>query len=293
MHVAGYHATRAPKYALKVAWRAPVGALRLLGHAGRLVVWVGDTDLAKAKQPPWPLLKTGQTDVFTSQPFGTDQRGRWVPVTLMFTSGVIGAVPRMGKTFALRELALITALDPRPELHLYDLKGTGDLSALECVAHAYGVGDEDEQITAAVGELRALQAELRRRTRLIRELPRQLCPDNKITPELAARPDLGLHPVFVAVDECQIWFEHPEHGEHIEAIRTDLVKRGPAVGIVVYLDAPAAERVALRARAQREAAGTPRRARRGRHRRARRHPDTHAPAAANSRARASAAARSS
>jgi hypothetical protein len=34
--------------------------------------------------------------------FGTDQRGRAVKLSLMFASMIIGAVPRMGKTFALR-----------------------------------------------------------------------------------------------------------------------------------------------------------------------------------------------
>jgi S-DNA-T family DNA segregation ATPase FtsK/SpoIIIE len=29
------------------------------------------------------------------------------------------------------------------------------------------------------------------------------------------------------VDECQVWFEHPEDGKELEEIYTDLVKRGP------------------------------------------------------------------
>ena len=62
----------------------------------------------------------------------------------MFNSVVIGAIPRMGKTFALRKLLLIAALDPRAELHAFDNKGTGDLAALECVAHRYAAGDEPE-----------------------------------------------------------------------------------------------------------------------------------------------------
>jgi hypothetical protein len=70
-------------------------------HAGRLILWVGDQDLAKAKQPPWPLAKTGRADLFNPVPFGTDQRGRVVTVTLMFASMVVGAVPRVGKALAL------------------------------------------------------------------------------------------------------------------------------------------------------------------------------------------------
>jgi S-DNA-T family DNA segregation ATPase FtsK/SpoIIIE len=200
-------------------------------HAGRLILWVGDQDLAKAKQPGWPLARSGRTDLFAPVPFGTDQRGRVVSVTLMFASMVVGSIPRMGKTFSVRLLLLAAALDVRAELHVYDLKGTGDFSALEPVAHAYRAGDDPDDIEYAVADLVALSGELRRRTRVIRELPRDLCPENKITPELANKRALGLHPIVLAVDECQRWFEHPDHGKALESLAEDLVRRGPAAGI--------------------------------------------------------------
>lgn len=200
-------------------------------HAGRLVLWVGDLDLAKSKQGKWPLATTGKADLFQPVPFGTDQRGRVVSVTLMFASMVIGSIPRMGKTFSLRLLLLAAALDVLAELHLYDLKGTGDLSALAPVAHAYRAGDDEDDIEYALADMRALAAELRRRTKVIRNLPRDLCPENKITRELAEKRSLGLHPIVVGCDECQRWFENPQHGKELEAIAEDLVRRGPAAGI--------------------------------------------------------------
>ena len=205
-------------------------------HAGRLVLWVGDQDMRKATQPAWALRKGTPVDLFQPQPFGTDQRGRWVDLRLMFTSVAIGAIPRMGKTFALRELLLIAALDHRVELHTYDLKGTGDLDPLEPVTHVHGVGDEPEEIDKAVTDLRQLRDELRRRARLIRDLAKQgMAPENKVTPELASKKSLGLQPIVIGVDECQVWFEHPDYGEELEDICTDLVKRGPALGIVLAL----------------------------------------------------------
>ncbi|MEU1312188.1 cell division protein FtsK [Streptomyces cinnamoneus] len=204
-------------------------------HTGRLVLWVGDQDMAKAKRPTWPLLKGGSVDLFKSAPYGTDQRGRWVDVTLMYISGIIGAIPRMGKTFLLRLLLLVASLDPRAELHVYDLKGTGDLGPLERVAHSYRAGDDAEDIQYALRDLRALREELRRRAKVIRGLPRDLCPESKVTSDLANRKGLGLHPVVAGVDECQVWFEHPEHGKEFEEICTDLVKRGPALGITLLL----------------------------------------------------------
>ncbi|WP_414943100.1 FtsK/SpoIIIE domain-containing protein [Amycolatopsis sp. cmx-11-32] len=205
-------------------------------HEGRLVLWVGDKDMSKSTQKPWPLAKPGVTvDLFKPQPFGTDQRGRWVDVTLMFVSVIIGAVPRMGKTVTLRELLLMAALDPRAVLYSYDLKGTGDLSPLAPCSHAYGVGDEAEDVERMLAEMRELREEMRRRTKVIRGLPESVCPDNKVTPELAARKDLRLAPIVVGVDECQVWFEHDKYGAEFEEICVDLAKRGPALGIILIL----------------------------------------------------------
>ncbi|MET4922300.1 cell division protein FtsK [Streptomyces sp. PSRA5] len=205
-------------------------------HTGRLVMWVGDQDMSTAKKPAWPLAKGGSVDLFKPVAFGTDQRGRWVEITLMYIAAVIGAIPRMGKTFLLRLLLLIAALDVRAELHTYDLKGTGDLDPVgERVSHRHRAGDDDEDIEYALADLRELRAELRRRAKMIRSLPRDICPESKVTSELASKPGLGLHPIVVGVDECQVWFEHPKHGGEFEEICTDLVKRGPATGIVLLL----------------------------------------------------------
>ncbi|WP_327324679.1 cell division protein FtsK [Streptomyces sp. NBC_01210] len=205
-------------------------------HTGRLVLWVGDQDMSTAKKPVWPLLKGGAVDLFKAVAFGTDQRGRWVEITLMYIAAVIGAIPRMGKTFLLRLLLLIAALDVRAELHTYDLKGTGDLDPVgERVSHRHRAGDDDEDIEYALADLRTLRQELRRRAKMIRSLPRDICPESKVTSELANKPKLGLHPIVIGVDECQVWFEHPKHGAEFEEICTDLVKRGPATGIVLLL----------------------------------------------------------
>jgi S-DNA-T family DNA segregation ATPase FtsK/SpoIIIE len=205
-------------------------------HTGHLVLWVGDQDMSRASQPAWPLLKSGSVDLFKPVAYGTDQRGRWTEVTLMYIAGVIGAIPRMGKTFLLRLLLLIAALDPRAELHTYDMKGTGDLDPVgNAVGYRHAAGDDDEPIQYALDDFRSLREELRRRTKVIRSLPRDICPESKVTSALADKRSLGLHPIVVGVDECQVLFEHPEHGKEFEEIITDLVKRGPATGIVVLL----------------------------------------------------------
>ncbi|MGY1453820.1 cell division protein FtsK [Streptomyces sp. SS8] len=201
-------------------------------HDGRLVLWVGDKPMNETAKPAWPLAKTGTVDLFKPVVFGNDQRMREVTVTLMFASVVVGSIPRMGKTFLMRLLLLIAALDPRAELHAFDFKGTGDFGALEPVCHRYRAGEEDEDLEYVVAALRELKAELRRRAKVIKSLPRTLCPESKVTSTLASDQRYRLHPIVVGLDECQIAFEHPEYGPEIEAICTDLVKRGPALGIV-------------------------------------------------------------
>ncbi|GAB2915500.1 cell division protein FtsK [Streptomyces mayteni] len=220
--------------------RRPLGCVWPEGvpeeHTGRLVLWVGDQDMSKAKQPAWPLAKTGQVNLFKPVAWATDQRGRWVDLTLMYIAGIIGAIPRMGKTFLLRLLLLIAGLDPRAELHTFDLKGTGDLDPVgDRVSYRHRAGDDEDDIAYILADLREVRAEMRRRTKVIRNLPRDLCPESKVTSELADKKELGLHPIVIGVDECQVLFEHSKHGAEFEEICTDLVKRGPATGIVLLL----------------------------------------------------------
>ena len=75
----------------------------------------------------------------------------------------------MGKTFLLRLLLLVAALDVRAELHLYDLKGTGDLDpAGDRWRTGTGPGTTMRTLAYALHDFRALRDELRRRTKVIR-----------------------------------------------------------------------------------------------------------------------------
>jgi DNA segregation ATPase FtsK/SpoIIIE, S-DNA-T family len=82
---------------------------------------------------------------------------------------LISAMPQMGKTFALRVLA--AALDPTARLRVWELKGTGDLAAMEHVAHEYGSGADEATIEACLASARAVYAELDDRAAQIRTLP--------------------------------------------------------------------------------------------------------------------------
>ncbi|WP_084263535.1 FtsK/SpoIIIE domain-containing protein [Actinomadura formosensis] len=205
-------------------------------HAGRLVLWVGDQDMNQVKPTAGPLAKTAaRVDLFNPVPFGTDQRGRPITVELMYANALIGAMPGMGKTFAMRVLALAAALDPTAELRVYELKGTGDLSALEKVAHQYGSGQDDDTLAECLAALRELRKDLERRAKAIRKLPKDICPENKVTPELAAKRSLGLYPSVFILDECQNLFAHPDFGDEAARLAIDIIKLGRALGVILLL----------------------------------------------------------
>lgn len=216
---------------LGCVWPEPAAHI----HPGRLVLWVGDQDMNKARQPLWPMAKAGQVDLFQSIPFGTDQRGRMVAVPLMYRNLLIGAMPGFGKTFALRVLLLGAALDPSAELRVFELKGTGDLKPLAKVAHHYASGAKDSTIEVCVASLREVYRDLERRADVIDSLPEDVCPENKVTPELAAQKALGLHPLVFAIDEAQELFSHEEFGEEAAKLCTAIIKRGRALGVILLL----------------------------------------------------------
>lgn len=210
-------------------------------NAAHLSLYVCDQPMVEAAQKPWPLMKDGTVDVFKPVPMFTDQKGEWIDLTFAYANMVIGALPRMGKTFLLRQVLLALGLDVRTRVYALDGKGTGDLSPCALFAHFYSVGDEPEEIERVLHAFRALRDEMRRRARLIREMPREECPESKVTSVLANRP--GLEPIVLGIDETQAYFEYgdPKNKadkairEELIAIVTDLVKRGPALGFIVLL----------------------------------------------------------
>jgi S-DNA-T family DNA segregation ATPase FtsK/SpoIIIE len=145
----------------------------------------------------------------------------------------------------LRILALAAALDPTARIRAWELKGTGDLSCLEHVAHEYGSGADDRTLEACLASVRAVYAELDDRATTIRKLPKELCPENKVTPQLAAKRSLGLFPEVLIISECQEAFSHPKFGAEFDRMCTAIVKRGPALGIILLLDTQRPDKASL------------------------------------------------
>ena len=142
----------------------------------------------------------------------------------------------MGKTFAMRVVLLAAALDPGVQLRVFELKGTGDLSdgrgllpplrlrrrhphprRLHGLAarplHRVGQAGRDDPAAAA------------------RDLPgEQGHPPALRPPRARAVPGRGMF-----IDECQELFSHPDYKDEAARLAEAIIKRGPALGIILVL----------------------------------------------------------
>lgn len=215
------------------------------GHAGRVAMWVADED--PYAQPPirTPLLDVSRWDVWRAVPFGRDARDRKIALPLVWTSLLIGAIPRQGKTFAARLAAAGLILDPHARLYVADFKAGKDWDAAARVAHRFLSGDETEHVLALRDWLIELVGEVQRRYRRMRDLDDSVCPESKITPEMSRDPDLGMPITALFIDEVQVALEdrspinvHGKRlttGEQIGELLTWLAKKAPAAGVILAL----------------------------------------------------------
>lgn len=205
------------------------------GSARRVIVWVADTDPYAEKPPVTPLAKATTWDFWSPFPFGIDARQRPVNVPLVWSSLLIGAIPRMGKTYAARLPVAAAALDPYVRLLVFDGKGGKDWQPFEAVAHRYGSGVRQAVVEHLVVVLREAVEDMDRRFERLRTLPNDVCPEGKVTPAITRNKRLDMPLVVIAIDEVQRYLEHPDHGKTILALLTELAKVGPAVGYMLDL----------------------------------------------------------
>jgi len=173
--------------------------------------------------------------VFGELPFGVDVRGRTVKAPVIYHNWLIGSIPRQGKTSAVRVLNCASALDPLVEKWTHELKGSGDLDPMEQICHRYVSGIDDASIAYAAESLKLLRAEIARRTERLRALPREVCPDKRVTREIARKRSLKLWPIECTIDECQNLFGHEKYGKQAGEDATWIIKIAPAFGVYLIL----------------------------------------------------------
>jgi S-DNA-T family DNA segregation ATPase FtsK/SpoIIIE len=201
----------------------------------RHVLWVADRDPLAIPAGRTPLLRCAPTDIWTPAPFGLDERGNPISVDLLWHSILIGAQPRQGKTFSARLLALYAALDPHVKLTVLDAGGKPDWRKFALVAdrYAFGLamtrdGDPVDIVTAA---LREIKTDVQDRYERLSALPVDVCPEGKLTRDIARDPRYRMPVRLVVLDEFQEYFDLGEASKEIASLLVYLVKVAPAAGV--------------------------------------------------------------
>lgn len=206
----------------------------------RHLLWVSDVDPLSIPAGRTPLLDCRPRDIWKAVPFGLDERGRRVLLPLIFTSVLIGAQPRKGKTFSARLLALFAALDPHTRISVFDASGKPDWRAFALVAYTYGFGMLPDRVQGDPVEtlratLRAAKREVLTRNARLSELPTSVCPEGKLTRAIARDPRYGMPVWLIFLDEFQEYLNtgDTDVDDEISDLLLFLVKVAPSVGVIL------------------------------------------------------------
>jgi S-DNA-T family DNA segregation ATPase FtsK/SpoIIIE len=194
-------------------------------------------------------VPVGRTDMLDCKPrsiwrpakFGKDERDAPVSLALMWISLLVGAQPRKGKTFAARLVALHAALDPYVKLIVVDGKNSPDWLKFKLVAHRIVFGthpspNDSDPIGNLVAILDEVLAHIDRVNTQLAALPVSVCPEGKLTEELARDsryPDLRV--LVMVMEEFQVYFEteDQEVNKQIAAKLSRIQAVGPSAGVVI------------------------------------------------------------
>jgi hypothetical protein len=203
----------------------------------RHTLWVADRDPLAVPVGRTPLLKCTATDIWKPAPFGLDERGQLVTVPLLWQSILVSALPRQGKTFSARQLALYAALDPHVKLDVFDFKGSPDWRKFALVADSCGFGltrtRDGDPLEIFGNTLEAIKADVQDRNHRLSELPSTICPEGKLTREIARDPRYRMPVRLLVMDEFQEVYDLGDASKTVASLLTHLVKIGPSVGIIL------------------------------------------------------------
>ncbi|MEU3514160.1 FtsK/SpoIIIE domain-containing protein [Streptomyces sp. NPDC006654] len=165
-------------------------------EAARTVrLWIADSGALDEPIGPSPLVtdetitanyKTGKA------PWGQDLRGDAAELSVYQRHMLVTGRSNQGKTAALRALALWLALDKNVHFWIADLKGVGDWSMFQRIAHLLIEGPSDDHVIQATEMVEDAVEEMNRRIQVRLSDPKAVFP-----------------PLIVLVDEAQKAFMCP------------------------------------------------------------------------------------
>jgi hypothetical protein len=148
---------------------------------------------------------------------------------------LVGALPRQGKTFVARLLALYAALDPYTRLDVFDCSGKPDWRKFALVADscAFGLTPTRAGLPPEIflATLERIRADVEDRYHRLSALPTSVCPEGKLTRELARDPEMGMPVRVLILDEFQEWFTLGPISARIAELLVYLSKVAPAAGV--------------------------------------------------------------
>jgi hypothetical protein len=203
----------------------------------RHVLWVADRDPLAVPVGRTPLLAGRPTDIWQPAPMGLDERGQLVRVPLMWNSILISALPRSGKTFAARLLALYCALDPFVTIDVFDAKGSPDWRKFALVADSFAFGLTPTRYglpgDILLSTLNKIKSDVQDRYERLSEMPTDICPEGKLTREIARSPKYGMPVRVLVLEEFQEYLDMGEPSKEIAALLVFLVKVAPGAGVIL------------------------------------------------------------
>jgi S-DNA-T family DNA segregation ATPase FtsK/SpoIIIE len=203
----------------------------------RHVLWVADRDPLAVPVGRTPLLACRPADIWEPAPMGLDERGQLVSVPLMWNSVLISALPRSGKTFAARLLALYCALDPHVKMSVFDAKGSPDWRKFSLVADSFAFGLTPTRYglpgDILLAALNDIKADVQDRYRRLSEMPTDVCPEGKLTREMARDPRYRMPVRVLVLEEFQEYLDMGDASKEIAALLVFLVKVAPGAGVIL------------------------------------------------------------
>lgn len=206
----------------------------------RIELYIHDRDPYREPAPLTPLLDAAKWDFWEAVPFGVSSRGDPVWVDMLWSNMLIGAMPRVGKSFSARQIACAAALDPYVRLIVFNGRPDGAWSAFEKVAHRYGKGERDDVIDHLIATLEECREDYQRRSEALDSSPEG--PLSKVTREMTRDRRLNMPLTLIVVDEFHLYIGSKRQykgrqtcGQRILELLTYLVKVGGATGFMLIL----------------------------------------------------------
>ncbi len=207
----------------------------------RHMLFVADRDPLAVPVGRTEMLDCKPRSIWEPVKLGKDERDALVTLLLMWNSLLVGAQPRKGKTFFARLVALWAALDPYVKLIVADGKNSPDWLAFKKVAHRTVFGthpnpNDDNPVEHLLAILDEVLAHIDRVNSILTGLPVTMCPDGKMTKELARDPRYpDLRVLVMVMEEFQVYFETEDQAvnKDIAAKLSRIQAVGPSAGVII------------------------------------------------------------